>query len=374
MKKILALVVLLSLPMLVLAWGRDSGGNFTFTNGAGDVVISNTPISRDWANQSFLDVKSALSDSLSRSGSGAMMYSLTLFDGLNTALDLRWDGANTTGLYHNSGEVGLKVAGSTTQTWTAGGTSVAQGNLTVAAGSLNVAAGSLNVAAGNVIVAGGNVVVSTGDVEVSTGGFNLSSANSQTLTKTGGTNSILGIYNSVAGGNVLITSGAGNALIATGNIVLQGGANSGGNTITYPGGSIVLSPGAGGYISASNTLIKTVLDPVSVQDAANKQYVDAATAGAKSWTTVGAILYTKYRGVVYVRGSVTFSGGNCTNCPSGGTAFAVGSRPVAATPILLATTNSGSLSLSTVGVVTEVGAVSPDATYDLVPFSFIAEN
>jgi hypothetical protein len=298
-RQVLLLALLLPLVALAIDGDRDSNGSFTWGTGAGNVVATLTPISSTWANQSFKDVKAMLTDSLSRSGMGGMLAPLKLYDGTGTALDLNWTGATTTGLYHNPGTVGLQIASADTMVWTAGSTSVAQGNL---------------------VVASGNVVVTTGDVVVSAGGINLASASSQTLTKTGGTNSILGVYNSVAGGNVLITSGAGTNAITTGHIVLQGGANSGGNTITYPGGSIYLTPGTGGAVVLG-------VDPTSAMHAVTKQYLDTPTVAQSnalvSWTALTVAAggcsgtntpgYTKVRGVVYYRGVIHGDGAStCT--------------------------------------------------------------
>lgn len=78
--------------------GRDSSGNYTLP-GAYNPVLTGTTITSAWANNTLNDVASALTDSLSRSGKGAMQSALLLLDGTAGAPGLSFGAEQTTGLY-----------------------------------------------------------------------------------------------------------------------------------------------------------------------------------------------------------------------------------------------------------------------------------
>jgi len=58
---------------------RDSGGNYTLP--AGNPVVSGTTILATWANDTMPDLAAAMTDSLSRTGSGGMLVPLRVNDG-----------------------------------------------------------------------------------------------------------------------------------------------------------------------------------------------------------------------------------------------------------------------------------------------------
>lgn len=115
------LAALILLPLTARA-DRAVDGTYSLPNNGTSIrnpVTAGQVITKDLWNGTFNDVRDNITDSLSRSGEGAMLAPLKLYDGAADALDLVWNGALTTGLYHNAGTVGLKVAGATGWTCTA---------------------------------------------------------------------------------------------------------------------------------------------------------------------------------------------------------------------------------------------------------------
>jgi hypothetical protein len=78
---------------------RDSSGTYTLP--AGNPVTTLSVISSTWANTTLSDVSTALTGSLDRSGQGAMLAGLKLFDGVIGAPGLTWGTDTTSGLYQN---------------------------------------------------------------------------------------------------------------------------------------------------------------------------------------------------------------------------------------------------------------------------------
>jgi hypothetical protein len=76
---------------------RDSNGDYSLP--AGNPVTTLTVISSTWANTTLSDISTALTGSLDRSGQGAMLAGLKLFDGTAGAPGLTWGTDTTSGFY-----------------------------------------------------------------------------------------------------------------------------------------------------------------------------------------------------------------------------------------------------------------------------------
>src|SRR5262245_54503794 len=77
---------------------RDSNGNYSLPAGI-NPVVPGTIIEADWANPTLDDVANALSDSLSRTGSGGMLSPFKFSDGVAAAPGSSWVNEPTSGWY-----------------------------------------------------------------------------------------------------------------------------------------------------------------------------------------------------------------------------------------------------------------------------------
>ena len=95
---------------------RNSSGTYTLP--AGNPVVTGTTISSSTHNSTMSDVATELTDSLSRSGKGAMTAALELADGTVAAPGLSFDTDTDVGLYRiGANNPGFSVNGVLTQAW-----------------------------------------------------------------------------------------------------------------------------------------------------------------------------------------------------------------------------------------------------------------
>lgn len=86
---------------------RNSGGTYSLPTG--NPVVTATAISSTWANNTLADIKTELTDSLSRSGKGAMLAALALYEGTSALPGLAFSGDPNTGFYHDTADI-MKLA------------------------------------------------------------------------------------------------------------------------------------------------------------------------------------------------------------------------------------------------------------------------
>lgn len=90
--------------------GRDSSGNYTLPGG--NPVVTNTAIASTWGNTTLNDLAAAFTDSLSRSGLGAMQAALLGINGLASGVSFGFANSPGTGMWSQSvGYLNLATAG-----------------------------------------------------------------------------------------------------------------------------------------------------------------------------------------------------------------------------------------------------------------------
>lgn len=108
---------------------RNVNGDYSLP--AGNPVTTGTAISSTWANSTLDDIGDALTDSLSRSGDGAMLAPLELTSGAVGAPALAFGAETTTGLYRiAAGRAGVAVLGALVAEFNATGFEIT-GNLEI---------------------------------------------------------------------------------------------------------------------------------------------------------------------------------------------------------------------------------------------------
>ncbi len=96
---------------------RDGSGTYTLP--AGNPVISGTIIDTTWANPTMTDIATALTDSLSRTGSGGMLVPFENADGTVSLPGITWSNQNNLGFYRPGlDEMRVSVAGVDKARWT----------------------------------------------------------------------------------------------------------------------------------------------------------------------------------------------------------------------------------------------------------------
>ncbi|RKH13787.1 hypothetical protein D7X74_21305 [Corallococcus sp. CA047B] len=237
---------------------RNSSGTYSLPTG--NPVVPGTTISSTWANSTLGDLSTELTDSLSRSGKGAMLAPLRLSAGSVAAPALSWDVDPDTGLYRvGAGSVAMSVDSTQMQRWQSGadagttitGTASISGATTLG-GALSVTGATM---LGGTVTGNPTVTIASADGGVGlqvTGG----PANAAGVVATGGGtgDGIQGIGGAAGGQGVRGTGTATNSygMVGTGNALGVGVEGVGGAT----GAGGLFRPGTAATASArTNALV-----------------------------------------------------------------------------------------------------------------------
>lgn len=200
---------------------RNSSGTYSLPSG--NPVVSGTPISSTWANNTMSDVGSELTLSLDRNGRGAMLAPLQCSAGTVAAPGLTFSGDTDTGLYRiGANNPAITANGVKVQEWSA---TTATFPLAVAVTGTTALTGAATAAAGVTVAqstTNGSAVTATGNgtgAGVTTTGGATGAGISATGGATGGN-----------GGTFIGTGSDGDGVRGTGKGTAQGGDFVGGDS------------------------------------------------------------------------------------------------------------------------------------------------
>lgn len=224
-------LLLLSMLAVALALPSHAARNTsgTYSLPAGNPVVSGTTITSTWANSTLSDLKTEMTNSLSRDGYGAMRAPLKVPVGSAAAPSLTWSSDAASGLYLSAAsDVRMSVASTDIQTWTPTTTALSNA-LTVAKGA--TVTNSTSNGAGTTTTGNG-----TGAGLVSTGG-----ATGAGVTGSGGATSGVGVLGTGTGASAGVTGTGG----ATNGVGVAGTGTGTGAGVTGAGGSSGASASTG---------------------------------------------------------------------------------------------------------------------------------
>jgi hypothetical protein len=146
---------------------RDGSGNYTLP--AGNPFVTGTTISSSTMNSTLTDIATALTGSLSRSGSGGMLVAFQNLSGTVGSPGITWSNDTASGFYLNAaGDMRVSIGGSQVGKWTSAGFAVtgtltSSGALTVSSGGASITgtttlAGATTISSGGLNVTGGLTV------------------------------------------------------------------------------------------------------------------------------------------------------------------------------------------------------------------------
>jgi hypothetical protein len=240
---------------------RNSSGTYSLPSG--NPVVSGTTIGSSWANNTLSDIGTEITNSLDRSGRGAMTAPLQCSSGSAAAPSLTFSADSDTGLYRvGANNVGLSLGGSKVIDFSTTTPLAVTGAATISAGATvtqSTSNGAGVTGTGNGSGAGGVFTGgATGAGVTGTGGA--TSGNGGTFTATGtGTNygvRAIGIAGTESYAIYATSAGANHAIVAVGSGGGSGGVFTGGAT----GDGINVTVGGSG---TANTTTRNAINVIA---------------------------------------------------------------------------------------------------------------
>lgn len=264
---------------------RDSNGTYTLP--AGNPVVTLTVISSTWANTTLSDVSTAMTASLSRSGQGAMLAALKLFDGAIGAPGLTWGTETTSGFYRAAaGDFRFAIGG--VDVWSVGVNGVGFANGTAALPSIYFASdpntGIYRIGADNLGITAGGVLAaqfSTSAITTLNGTAALPSFSFISDPDTG-------IYRFGANALAIAVAGVANITFAAAGITAQVAFLAQDGTVGAPGLAFSADPDTGIYRSSADNFNFSTGGTTRLQLSTSALAFQSGTLAAFADGTVGA--------------------------------------------------------------------------------------
>lgn len=240
---------------------RNGSGTYSLYT-PGNPVTTSTTITSSWANNSLNDIATALTDSLSRSGSGGMLASLRGVNGTVGSPAFSWTSETNSGWYRNAaGDIRLAVLGADILTTSSAGLGLggaAIDRLTAAALTI----GTTNATTISIGRSGQSLAIAS-DIAVNTNKFTVaaSSGNVVAAGTLGVTGDITGQANVNATGSFVGASGS--SLFQGAGLQLTGSTHSGQKTLAAGAGTVTIASGKSGCVCTDNTANASVKCTVS---------------------------------------------------------------------------------------------------------------
>ena len=239
---------------------RNATGTYTLP--VGNPVVTGTTIAITWANTTFNDVATELTDSLSRTGKGQMTAQLGVIEGVLAAPGLYFGSDTSSGFFRNGVDISATISGILVAEFNDAGietpalNATAIGNVTPGTGVFTTISASGTITFGTLVLASGSITDTSG--EISFGDDNLVTTGTLGAGITAVTTSTVAtaaavISNTAGSGyglNVVGGSNSNNYALKVDNYVGTALAEiDGAGTLTLSaGGIIILEPSSGLWV------------------------------------------------------------------------------------------------------------------------------